>query len=323
MRRPVAQGVSRTAMLSFIFRRLLDGLLVLLLTHLAVFTALRLQPGDPWADLAGDRSLPPAVVEKLQRQYGQDGSFPVQYGRELVSRLSGDAGVSLKLARGQSVSQLLAEALPVSIALGCGALLVGLIVGVGAGIIAARSRIGGHGRSDQAVRALATLGISTPDFVFGTGLLLLFSLTLHWLPAGGLDHPSGLVLPVLTLGLPLAASLARLTRASLAAELGLDYVRTARAKGASEGRVVLDHALRPAAGPVLAYLAQAAAALLTGSLVVEALFALPGLGFYFVQGTLAQDWPVVSGAALLYTALLVGANLIADLALAWLDPRTR
>ena len=310
MRRPVAQGVSRTAMLSFIFRRLLDGLLVLLLTHLAVFTALRLQPGDPWADLAGDRSLPPAVIEKLQRQYGQDGSFPVQYGRELVSRLSGDAGVSLKLARGQSVSQLLAEALPVSIALG-------------AGIIAARSRIGGHGRSDQAVRALATLGISTPDFVFGTGLLLLFSLTLHWLPAGGLDHPSGLVLPVLTLGLPLAASLARLTRASLAAELGLDYVRTARAKGASEGRVVLDHALRPAAGPVLAYLAQAAAALLTGSLVVEALFALPGLGFYFVQGTLAQDWPVVSGAALLYTALLVGANLIADLALAWLDPRTR
>jgi oligopeptide transport system permease protein len=263
------------------------------------------------------------VVETLRRQYGQDGSFAGQYGRELVSRLGGDAGVSLKLARGQPVSILLAEALPVSIALGCGALLVGLVLGVGAGIIAARSRIGGRGRSDRAVRALATLGISTPDFVFGTGLLLLFSLTLHWLPAGGLDHPSGLVLPVLTLGLPLAAALARLTRASLAAELGLDYVRTARAKGAGEGRVVLDHALRPAAGPVLAYIAQAAAALLTGSLVVEALFALPGLGFYFVQGTLAQDWPVVSGAALLYTALLVGANLLADLALAWLDPRTR
>jgi len=310
-------------MLTTLFRRLLDGLLVLLLTHAAVFVALRLQPGDPWADLAGDKSLPPAAVARLQALYGHDGNFFSQYAHELAARCSGDFGLSLKLARGQHVSDLLWAAVPVSMAVGCGALLLALVVGGWAGVLAARSRVLGGGRRDAAVRFAATLGISTPDFVFGTGLLLVFSLTLHWLPAGELDSPLGLVLPVLTLGLPLAAAVARLTRASLIDEMRLDFVRTARAKGASENRVVLDHALRPAAGPVVAYFAQAAAAVLTGSLVVEALFALPGLGFYFVQGTLAQDWTVVSGAALLYTAVLVLFNLAADLMLAWLDPRTR
>ena len=306
-----------------ILKRLADGLLVLWLTHLVVFVALRLQPGDPWADLAGDRTLPPAAVAALKARYGHDGNLATQYLAEVRARLSGDFGQSLKIARGQEVTTLLAAAVPTSLAIGCGALLVGLVLGLWAGVGAARSRVLGRGRSDQLLRALATLGISTPDFVLGTALLLLFSLSLHWLPAGGLDSPLGLVLPVLTLGLPLAAAIARLTRASLAEELGLDHVRTARAKGASEFRVVYDHALRPAAGPVVAYLAQAAAALLTGSLVVEALFALPGLGYFFVQGTLLQDWTVVSGAALLYTALLVLFNLLADLTLAWLDPRTR
>lgn len=310
-------------MLAAFLRRLRDGLLVLWLTHLAVFVALRLQPGDPWADLAGDKSLPPAAVARLQALYGHDGSFLNQYGHELLARCTGDFGLSLKLARGQHVADLLWAALPVSVSVGCGALLVALVLGGWTGLIAARSQALGTGRCDALVRIATTLGISTPDFVFGTGLLLFFSLTLHWLPAGEIDSPLGLVLPVLTLGLPLAASVARLTRASVIEELRLDFVRTARAKGASEARVVFDHALRPAAGPVVAYFAQAAAAVLTGSLVVEALFALPGLGFYFVQGTLAQDWTVVSGAALLYTALLVLFNLVADLMLAWLDPRTR
>lgn len=310
-------------MLTTILRRLFDGLLVLWLTHLAVFIALRLQPGDPWADLAGDRSLPAAAVARLQALYGHGGNIFSQYIHEVGARLTGDFGLSLKIARGQEVTALLAAAAPTSLAIGCGALLVGLTLGLWAGISAARSRSLGRGRRDQAVRALSTLAISLPDFVLGTALLLLLSLTLHWLPAGGLDAPSGLLLPVLTLGLPLAAAVARLTAASLAEELTLDHVRTARAKGADETRVVYEHALRPAAGPVVAYLAQAAAALLTGSLVVEALFALPGLGYFFIQGTLLQDWTVVSGAALLYTALLVGFNLLADLTLAWLDPRTR
>ena len=307
----------------FILSRFRDGLIVLFLTHLAVFTALRLQPGDPWADLAGDRSLPPEAVAHLQAVYGHDGNFPTQYLREVSSRLQGDFGLSLKIARGRPVAELLATGLPVSIAIGSGALLIGLLLGLPAGILAARSRMLGRGRSDRLIRLTTSLGIAVPDFVLGTALLLLFGLALHWLPAGDLDGPAGLILPVLTLGLPLAASLARLTRASLADELRLDYVRTARAKGASEMRLLYDHALRPAAGPVVAWMAQAAAAVLTGSLVVESLFALPGIGFAFVQGTLAQDWTVVSGAALLYTALLVIFNLGADLALAWLDPRTR
>ncbi len=310
-------------MLLLIFKRLGAGLMVLWLTHLAVFIALRLQPGDPWADLAGDRALPAAAVARLQALYGHSGNIFSQYLHEVMARLSGDFGQSLKIARGQDVTTLLAAAAPTSLAIGCGALLVGIVLGLGAGISAARSRCLGHGRRDQAVRTLSTLAISVPDFVLGTALLLMLSLTMHWLPAGGLDSPSGLVLPVLTLGLPLAAAIARLTSTSLAEELLLDHVRTARAKGANETRVVYDHALRPAAGPVVAYLAQAAAALLTGSLVVEALFALPGLGYFFVQGTLLQDWTVVSGAALLYTAVLVLFNLLADLTLAWLDPRTR
>lgn len=310
-------------MLRYLLRRLADGIVVLLLTHLAVFCALRLLPGDPWADVAGDRSLPPEAVAHLKTLYGHDGSMVSQYLHELAGRLQGDFGLSLKLARGQPVTRLIADALPVSFAIGCGTLFIGIVLGVWGGMCAARSRMAGHLRRDLAWRTLTTLGISTPDFVLGTALLLLFSLALHWLPAGGLDSPLGLVLPTLTLGLPLAAAIARLTRASLGEELGNDFVRTARAKGVGEAQVVYDHALRPAAGPVVAYIAQAAAGVLTGSMVVEALFALPGLGFYFVQGTLTQDWTVVSTVALLYTALLVVFNLLADLALAWLDPRTR
>jgi oligopeptide transport system permease protein len=306
-----------------ITKRLVDGLLVLLLTHAAVFIALRLLPGDPFADIAGEKTLPAEAIARLQQLYGHDGSIAVQYLRELAARITGDFGLSLKIARGVPVTSLLASALPVSVAIGCGALLVGILLGGCAGVLAARSatRPGSRFIADRVVRWGSSVGVSLPDFVLGTGLLLL-ALLLGGLPAGGLDHPSGLVLPVLTLGLPMAAAIARLTRASLLDELRLDFVRTAVAKGAGPLRQ-LGHALRPAAAPVTAYIAQAAAAVLTGSLVVETLFSLPGLGHAFVAGALTQDWTVVSGAALLYTALLVLLNLTADLIGAWLDPRMR
>jgi oligopeptide transport system permease protein len=309
-------------MISLIAQRLLAGLAVLWLVHLLTFAALRLMPGDPWADVAGDRTLPAAAVERLKELYGQGGDRSVfaQYVDDLTSKLGGDFGTSLKIARGHDVLDLLAAAAPVSVAIGCGALLLGTFLGLWAGMLAAQRA--GHGL-DQAVRAGATLGISTPDFIVAPLLLVVFSLWLGWLPAGGGERAGALVLPVVTLAIPLAAQIARLTRASLLDELRADFVRTARAKGAGETRIVVEHALRPAFGPVLAYLATAAAGVLTGSMVVETLFAIPGLGYFFIAGALQQDWTVISGAALLYAGLLVVFNLLADLGLRWCDPRTR
>jgi oligopeptide transport system permease protein len=307
-------------MLGVILRRLLGGLFVLWVVHLATFAALRALPGDAWADVAGDRALPPQAMAELRARYGADRPLAVQYFDDLGARLRLDFGHSLKLARGERVDALLLRAAPVSFGLGCGALLLGLGLGLWAGARAARRR----GRlDDRLVLAGASLGVSVPDFVLGTALLVAFPLALGWLPPGGLESPWGLVLPVVTLAVPLAAGAARLARSTLADELRAGYVRTARAKGAAEGRVVVDHALRPASGPVLAWSAQAAANLLTGSMVVETLFAIPGLGFYFVAGAMQRDWPVVTGAALAYAALLVVFNLVADLLMAWLDPRTR
>ena len=309
-------------MLTLILRRLGAGIAVILLVHLATFIALRLMPGDPWADVAGDRTLPTAAVERLKQIYGQgsEHSIFMQYTQDLGHKLSGDFGASLKIARGHDVLSLLAHAAPVSLTIGCGALLVGIFFGLWAGMWAARRQ---SQWPDGCVRAGATLGISTPDFIIAPLLLVVFSLWLGWLPAGGIDHASALLLPILTLSIPLAAQIARLTRASMLDELAADFVRTARAKGANESSIVVDHALRPAFGPVLAYLATAAAGVLTGSMVVESLFAIPGLGYFFVAGALQQDWTVVSGAALFYAVLLVVFNLLADLGLLWCDPRTR
>jgi len=313
-------------MMLVILRRLGSGLAVLWLVHLLTFAAVHLMPGDPWADLAGDRTASPAAVERIKHLYGLDQPLVVQYLRDLDDKVHGRFGYSLKIARGQPVIDLLASAAPISLSIGCGALLVALILGLSGGMVAAASVKPSRTRgrtADQCMRLMTTLGIGTPDFILGPLLLLGFSLWLGWFPAGGFEHPSGLVLPILTLAVPLAAQIARLARASMLEELGADFIRTAYAKGADDSRVMYEHALRPACGPVLAYLSTAAAQVLTGSMVVEGLFAIPGLGYFFVSGALQQDWPVITGAALVYAALLVAFNLLADLGLTWLDPRTR
>ncbi len=309
-------------MIPLIARRMLLGIAVVWLVHLLTFVVLRMMPGDPWADIAGDRTLPAAAVERLKEIYGQASgrSVVAQYFDDLSGKLSGNFGTSLKIARGHDVLDLLAQAAPISISIGCGALLIGIFLGLWAGMLAAR-RMGAA--PDHLIRAASTLGISTPDFIIAPLLLVVFSLWLGWLPAGGAEHPSTMWLPMFTLALPLAAQVARLTRASLVDELKSDFVRTARAKGAGEGRIVMEHALRPAFGPVLAYLATAAAGVLTGSMVVESLFSIPGLGYFFVAGALQKDWTVISGAALMYAVMLVIFNLLADLGLLWCDPRTR
>lgn len=307
-------------MFTVILRRLGEGVLVLLLVHAATFAALRLMPGDPWADAAGDRALPPAATERLKHLYGHDRPVLSQYITDLSDKLRGEFGVSIKIARGVSVTHLLTTSVPLSFALGCGALAIGLGFGIWGGVWAAR-RVGRA--ADHQIRAFATLGMSTPDFVLAPFLLLIGSLWLGWFPAGGTAQMSALILPIIVLGIPLAAAIARLTRTSVLEELRLDFVRTAKAKGANEHHIVFNHVLRPAIGPVLAYTGQAAAAVLTGAMVVEQLFAIPGLGYYFVAGAISQDWPVVSAAALVYAVILVLCNLVADLLLVWLDPRTR
>jgi oligopeptide transport system permease protein len=309
-------------MWQLVIGRLVAGVLVIVLVHAATFLALRLMPGDPWADIAGDRTLPEAAVKRLQAIYGQssDMSFGAQYFFDVQQKLSGDFGTSLKIARGHEVWDLLCAAAPVSLTIGCGALLLGAGFGLWTGMWAARRQ----GRMlDSTIRFGTTLGISLPDFIVAPLLLVIFSLWLNWLPAGGIESMSALLLPILTLALPLSAQIARLTRASMVEELRADFVRTARAKGVAEHILVVDHALRPACGPVLAYLATAAAGVLTGSLVVESVFAIPGLGYFFVAGALQHDWTVVSGAAIMYAVLLVFFNLLADIGLAWCDPRTR
>jgi oligopeptide transport system permease protein len=219
-----------------------------------------------------------------------------------------------------TVNDVLTESLPPSLALGGLALAVALAVGLAAGALAG-ARPGGS--ADRIVSALALLGLSLPNFVIGAALLAVFALRFPVLPAGLLGGPASLVLPALTLGLPMAAVIARLARAGLVETMGEDYIRTARSKGLPERRVVLVHGLRTAVLPVVSFLGPAAAGVLTGSVVVERIFALPGLGTHFVNSALNRDYSLVLGTVLLYSVLLVVLNFISDLLLVALDPRVR
>jgi len=304
-------------MAPFAARRLLSLALTLLVIVTLSFFLLRLAPGGPF-DV--DREVDPAVRAAQERKYGLDRPLGAQYLRYLGDLvLRGDLGPSSQYP-GMTVNEILAESLPPSLALGALALAVALTLGIGGGV-AAGVRPGGA--TDRAVTFLAVLGISIPNFVLGTALMAVFGLWLRALPVAGLSGPAGLVLPALTLGLPMAAVIARLTRAGMRETMGEDCIRTARAKGLSETRVVAVHALRTAVLPVVSFLGPAAAALLTGSVVVERIFALPGLGTHFVNSALNRDYSLVLGTVLLYSALLVGMNFLSDLALGFLDPRVR
>jgi oligopeptide transport system permease protein len=313
-------------MLAILARRLLAGLAVIWLVNLITFAALRAMPGDPWADMAGEHSLPPAAAAHLRHLYGHDRPVLQQYLDQAGDALQGTFGYSLKIARGYPVAALVEQAAPVSLSLAATALALAVALGIGGGVAAAAAarRSGRRAQAiDRGLQMLATIATSVPVFVIAPLILIVFSLSWGWLPAGGMGSASALILPSLTLAVPLAAEIARLLRASLLDDLAADFTRTARAKGASEARILLEHALRPALGVVVAYGASAAVGLMTGSMVVEGLFALPGLGYYFIAGALEGDWPVVSAVAMLYAVLLVAANIVADLMQAWLDPRTR
>ena len=305
-------------MLKLALRRVAALIPTLLIIVTVSFAIIRLAPGGPFDE---EQGVSPAVRANLDRLYGLDQPLPVQYLRYLRALAHGDFGPSLR-QRDFTVSELIGRGLPLSATLGLCAIAVALMAGIPAGIAAASWR--GPG-ADLAVAAIGALGVALPSFVIGPLLALVFGIHLRWLPVAGWQPgaPRYLVLPVLTLALPLAAVLARLTRASLLEVLRAPFVRSARARGLGEARVVWHHALRPALLPVASYLGPAIAFLVTGSLVVEAVFGLPGTGRYLVQGAIDRDYPLVMGMIIVYGALTLLLNLCADLACGWLDPGTR
>jgi oligopeptide transport system permease protein len=284
----------------------------------AAFFLMRLAPGGPFDD---EQTLPPEVAANLEAAYGLDRSVLVQYGNYLAGLLRGDLGPSFRY-RDFNVSELIAQGLPVTLALGSAALAVAVLAGVLLGMLAGRRR---NRAADHAVMGAALVGLALPNFVVAPLLALVFGVQLGWLPVGGWD-PGDLryaVLPVATLALPFVAYIARLTRGSLLEVLQSPHIRTARAKGLSERRILWQHAFKPAILPVVSFLGPAAGALFTGSLVVEQVFALPGVGRYFVQGAINRDYTLVMGMVVFYAALIVLLNLLVDLMYGWLDPRIR
>lgn len=304
-------------MIAYAVRRTVAVVPILFLIVTVSFFAIRLAPGGPFE---APQALPPAVRANIEAAYGLDQPLGVQYGRYLEGLLHGRLGPSLSI-RDVQVSELIAQGLPVSATIGLAALAVALLAGVPLGIGAALRR----GRAlDHLATGLAVLALALPSFVVGPALALAFGVHLHWFAAGGWQPDARhLVLPVATLALPTIAYIARLTRGSLLEVLRADYIRTARAKGLRERQVIMRHALRPALLPVVSFLGPVVAAVLTGSLVVESVFGLPGTGRYLVEGAIDRDYPLVMGMVVLYGALTLGANLAADLLHGWLDPRVR
>ena len=310
--------VQSLAMLSYALRRIAGFVPTLLVVITASFFVMRLAPGGPFDQ---EQALPPAVRANLERLYGLDEPLTLQYAHYLRALVHGDFGPSLR-QRDFTVGDLIAQGLPLSATLGIAALLLALLVGIPAGIVAALRR----GRpADYCLNAFAALALALPSFVTGPLLALVFGLYLRWLPVGGWQPgaPRYLALPALTLALPVAANVARLTRASLLEVLGAPYVRSARARGLGAARVLWGHALRPALTPVVSYLGPAVAFVVTGSLVIETVFGLPGSGRYLVQGAIDRDYPLVMGMIVVYGALTLSLNLVADLLHGWLDPGVR
>jgi oligopeptide transport system permease protein len=305
-------------MLKLALRRVAALIPTLLVIVTISFAVIRLAPGGPFDE---EQGVSPAVRANVERLYGLDEPLPVQYLRYLRALAHGDFGPSLR-QRDFTVSELIARGLPLSATLGLCAVALALITGIPAGIATAQWR--GPG-ADLTLAAVGGLGVALPSFVIGPLLALVFGVHLRWLPVAGWQPgaPRYLLLPVLTLALPLAVALARLTRASLLEVLRTPFIRSARARGLGEARVLWHHALRPALLPVVSYLGPAIAFVITGSLVVEEVFGLPGTGRYLVQGAIDRDYPLVMGMVIVYGALTLLLNLLADLACGWLDPGTR
>jgi oligopeptide transport system permease protein len=305
-------------LIRYTLRRLAGIVPTLLAIVTAAFFLMRLAPGGPFDE---EQTVPPEIAANLQAAYGLDQPILVQYGNYLKGLLHGNLGPSFRM-KDFSVAELIAAGLPVTLTIGAAALALAVLLGVPLGLLAARR----HNRwIDHAVMGLALVGIAVPNFVVAPVLALVFGVHLRWLPVAGWQQGSlaYMVLPAVTLALPFVAYVARLTRGSLLEVLQAPYIRTARAKGLGSAAILRRHALKPALMPVVSFLGPATAGLLTGSLVVEQVFGLPGVGRYFVQGAINRDYTLVMGMVVFYAALILLLNLAVDLVYGWLDPRIR
>ena len=304
-------------MWKLILLRLLKAIPVLFVIATITFFMLRLTPGGPF-----DREKPikdPEIKKQLEAHYGLDKSLSSQYFDFLGKLLVGDLGPSFKHSNRQ-VNEVIVKAFPVSAELGLWSIMVALVLGLTAGMMAS---VKPNSILDYTPMTLAMLGICVPTFVMGPILILIFSLKLEWFNASGWDQWSDRILPALTLGGVYAAYIARLTRGGMLEVMSQDYIRTARAKGAGELRVLLKHALRGGLMPVVAFLGPAVAGLISGSFVVETIFQIPGLGRHFVEAAFNRDYTMVMGTVLFFAALIILFNLLVDVLQIWLNPRLR
>lgn len=305
-------------MISFVLRRLMSAVPTVFVVVTISFFLMRFAPGGPFSL---ERPLPPQTMANIMATYQLDQPLWRQYLTYLGNAVTGDFGPSF-IYKDNSVAELIGKALPYSIELGLYAILIALIGGVILGTIAALRQ---NSALDFGLMAFATIGVTVPNFVVGPVLTLIFAVMLSWLPAGGWGDGGwqNLILPMTALALPQLAVFARLTRGSMIEALNADHIRTVRAYGLPARVVVVTHALRGAMLPVVSYLAPCAAALLTGSAVVESIFTIPGVGRYFVLGALNRDYPLVMGTVILVAVFVIVFNLLVDIAYGLLDPRVR
>lgn len=305
-------------MLRYTFRRLMIAVPTLFVIITLSFFMIRVAPGGPF-DV--ERNLPPEIMANLEKAYHLDKPLWVQYGRYLGGIVQGDFGPSYRY-KDFTVTELIWTGFPVSLRLGALAILFGMIIGLCLGTIAALKP---NSRLDYCVMALAMTGITIPNFVVAPILTLIIGVYLHWLPVGGWADGAGenMVLPVVALCLPQVAYISRLIRGSMIEVLRSDYIRTARAKGLPERIILIRHALKGALLPVVTYLGPAAAGVITGSVVIEQIFDLPGIGRYFVQGALNRDYTLVMGVVIFFSVLILLFNLLVDIVYGFLDPRVR
>ncbi len=304
-------------MLRFLTRRLGDGLLTLAALVTLTFFVVRLTPGGPFSS---NRKISPDILANIEATYHLDEPLIQQFLRYVWGVVRFDFGPSIRF-RDYTVADILVTGLPYSLTIGFWAVVVATVTGVTLGILGALKR---NSMIDYSAGVIAVIGIAVPIFVIAPLMQVYFALTLRWFPVGGWTGGwRSLVLPIVALALPNIAYISRLTRSAMIETLRENYVRTARAKGIGNSRVIWRHALTGAILPVVAYLGPATAAIITGSIVIETIFALPGIGRHFVDAALNRDYPLVMGITILYGGFLIVFNILADILRGWLDPRVR
>ncbi|CAM3796504.1 oligopeptide ABC transporter permease OppB [Avibacterium gallinarum] len=305
-------------MLKLIFRRILEAIPTLFILITVSFFMMRLAPGSPFSS---EKNYPPEVIANIEAKYHLNEPLMVQYGIYLKDLAHGDFGPSFKY-KDYSVNQLVAQSFPVSLKLGFSAFLIALVCGISAGVIAALKQ---NKWLDYLIMTFAMTGIVVPSFVVAPLLVLIFSITLKWLPSGGWEggQLTNMILPMIALSLSYIASIARIMRSSMIEVLHSNFIRTAKAKGLPMSRIILKHALRPALLPVISYMGPAFVGIITGSMVIESIFVLPGIGQLFVNGALNRDYSLVLSLTILVGTLTIVFNAIVDILYAVIDPKIR